>query len=265
MRPLFFGSPQRRLYACEHPAAAAGNAAVLLCPPFGHEMARAHRLLRVLAERLSRSGAAVLRFDPYGAGDSMGHDDELDLAGWQSDLLTAHQHLVAWSGRSHVVWMGLRLGANACCLAASAKPTELRRVVLCDPILDGAAYLEEMRSRLVEALDLDLGTSARSQARELARQRPELYRDEALGIALSGKLRSELTDTDWRERLQAPRVPATLLLTSPEQLPSAHPGDLRVVALAETVDWLSDLPADGTLLPGRLAAQLTKEVLDGCQ
>ena len=47
-------------------------------------MVRAHRLLRVLAERLARNGIAVMRFGPYGAGDSLGNDEQLDLAGWQA-------------------------------------------------------------------------------------------------------------------------------------------------------------------------------------
>ncbi len=33
---------------------------------------------------------------------------------------------------------------------------------------------------------------------------------------------------------------------------------------AESVDWLADLPEDGTLLPGKLAAQLAKEITDAC-
>ncbi|TXH57836.1 MAG: hypothetical protein E6Q93_11530 [Burkholderiaceae bacterium] len=265
MTPLYIGAPGRRLYACLHPAESAGSAAVLLCPPFGFEMVRAHRLLRVLAERLARNGIAVMRFDPYGAGDSLGNDEQLDLAGWQSDVLTAHEHLAAWSGRSRIVWMGLRLGANACMLAASAAPPALRRLVLCEPILDGAAYLDELRRRHVAMLDAELGQMAHIDAAGRAARDPEAFRDEAFGIAISGALRRELIEPDWRALLGPLATQASVVLDE-----AAIPGlkgraeSARLLAAAEPVDWPADIPEDGTLLPGKLAAQLTREITDAC-
>ena len=38
----------------------------------------------------------------------------------------------------------------------------------------------------------------------------------------------------------------------------------RLLAAAEPVDWPADIPEDGTLLPGKLAAQLTREITDAC-
>ncbi|MBS0437019.1 MAG: alpha/beta hydrolase [Proteobacteria bacterium] len=265
MTPLYIGAPGRRLYACLHPAESAGSAAVLLCPPFGFEMVRAHRLLRVLAERLARNGIAVMRFDPYGAGDSLGTDEQLDLTGWQSDVLTAHEHLAAWSGRSRIVWMGLRLGANACMLAASANPPALRRVVLCEPILDGRAYLGELRRRHVALLDAELGRASKSTAADLAQSDPQAFCDEAFGIAISGGLRREVVESDWQAMLGQIPAEATLVLDEGRIAELKRSAErARFVPAAESVDWLADLPEDGTLLPGKLAAQLTKEITDAC-
>lgn len=228
-------------------------------------MVRAHRLLRVLAERLARNGIDVLRFDPYGAGDSLGSDEQLDLAGWRSDVLTAHEHLAAWSGRSRIVWMGLRLGANACMLAASSAPQTLRQVVLCEPILAGSAYLDELRGRHVALLDAELGRVTRNDASDLALRDPEAFRDEAFGIAISDALRREVLESDWSAMLGQLAAQMTVVLDE-AVIPGlkGKAGAARLVAVAEPVDWLSDLPEDGTLLPGRLAAQLMKEITDAC-
>lgn len=228
-------------------------------------MVRAHRMLRVLAERLARNGVDVMRFDPYGAGDSLGTDEQLDLSGWRSDVLTAHEHLAAWSGRNRIVWMGLRLGANACMLAASAAPQALRRVVLCEPLLDGVGYLDELRCRHVDMLDAELGQVAAMDAAGLAARDPDSFRDEAFGIAISAALRRELLESDWSAMLGQLAAPVTVVVDE-----AAIPGlkrraeSHRLVAAAEPVDWLADLPEDGTLLPGKLAAQLTKELTDAC-
>jgi len=65
MTPFHFGDSSRKLFGVYHRAgtASAQAPAVLLCNPFGEEAIRAHRIYRILAERLARHGAHVLRFD----------------------------------------------------------------------------------------------------------------------------------------------------------------------------------------------------------
>ena len=91
IQPFYFGAPERRLFGIFHPTAAASSAlpGVLLCPAFGQEAVRAHRMMKVLAERLVRAGHPVLRFDFYGTGDSMGEDIDADLDGWAGDIHVA--------------------------------------------------------------------------------------------------------------------------------------------------------------------------------
>lgn len=266
MTPAYIGPPHRRLFTFSHPPQSSGHAAVLLCPPFGHEMVRAHRLLRVLAERLSRSGVHVLRFDPYGAGDSMGDDAELDLQGWCGDVHAAHEHLAEQSRSRHIVWMGLRLGATVCAMAATAAAPQ--RLVLCDPIADGRRYLDELRSRHVLTLDSALGVPPSPRAAQVAQHDPLALRDEALGTRLSESLRRGLAALDGAALIAGLPVDA-VVIEDPADAAGVRRGAqpaprVRFETAAESVDWLSDLTEDGTLLPGKLAAQLMKEVSHAC-
>src|SRR5690349_2644367 len=97
--PLYFEADSRRLFGMFHPrpATAAPRRGVLLCNAFGREAIRAHRVFRVLAERLSRAGCDVLRFDYYATGDSAGDDGEVDFSAWPRDILAAHSELLARS------------------------------------------------------------------------------------------------------------------------------------------------------------------------
>ena len=55
---------EHALFGFFHPAVGVSRATgVVLCPPVGADLVRAHRALRHLAERLARAGFDVLRFD----------------------------------------------------------------------------------------------------------------------------------------------------------------------------------------------------------
>jgi pimeloyl-ACP methyl ester carboxylesterase len=121
--------------------------AVLLCSPFGPEAIRSYRMLRLLADRLSAAGCPVLRFDYHGTGDSPGEDDTASLPGWAGDIGVAHRELAARSGKDNTAWIGLRLGASLCSMAAQTSRTGLGLLVLWDPVISGQSYLETYRSQ----------------------------------------------------------------------------------------------------------------------
>ena len=101
----------RRLAALHHPPTGhRKDRAVLVINPLGQEAVRAHRLLRVLADRLARNGVDVLRVDLHGCGDSSGDDLDGEMQGWQDDVLVAHQWLLEHAGVQAVGWLGIRLG-----------------------------------------------------------------------------------------------------------------------------------------------------------
>jgi pimeloyl-ACP methyl ester carboxylesterase len=191
MIPFHFGPPERRLFGAFHPGLQRTRVGVLLCNPFGQEAIRIHRSFRVLAERLSRAGVDVLRFDPYGTGDSAGADEEGDFDGWCRDVQVAHDELVRRSGATRVTWLGARLGAAVAHRAASNKPANLRGLVLWDPVLDGSTYLELLRVKHVEALEASYGMVDPAWREQLAAD-PTAFENESMGFAISANLRTQL-------------------------------------------------------------------------
>jgi uncharacterized protein len=197
MTPFYFGATERRLFAAFHPGERpdAPRGGVVLVPPFGHEAIRTHRFYRVLADRLARQGHDVLRFDPYGSGDSAGDDAELRLAGWADDVVSAHQELGARSGAAPTLWVGARLGATAALIARArlagdgmARPGPA--LALWDPVVEGGAYLDELRRRHVEALEASFSLADPQWRQRLAD--PESYAGEAIGFAIAPEFRREI-------------------------------------------------------------------------
>ncbi len=141
---LLFGQSASPLHGVYHaPMGVARDRAVLVCPPFLHENVRAHRVLRQLAQRLARAGHPVLRFDPHGEGDSSGDDGAGDVERWVDDVRTAAEELLDNSGARRLAIVGVRLGASVAALAA-ARGLSVDRLVLWDPVLDGARHLRAL-------------------------------------------------------------------------------------------------------------------------
>lgn len=190
MVPLRFETRSGQdLFAVHHEPASPGNGiAVLVLAPFGQEAIRAHRLLRVLADRLVRHGCHVLRFDYRGSGDSDGDDLEADLGRWREDALAAHRELARRSGCPDIRWLGLRVGFAVGYQAVTAWPAGDRppptRLVGWDPVLDGPAYLDELAAGHAAALRRAYSLPTVAEA-ELARLADEPEPTEALGFALS--------------------------------------------------------------------------------
>lgn len=259
MTPIQFGEPAgAQLFGLFHPSGEPSGKAVLLCPPFGLEAIRTHRLYRVLAERLVRAGHAVLRFDYRGTGDSAGDDTDGTLTGWCEDLLAAHAELVRRSAATQVTWIGLRLGASLAVMAAAKVQAGLRRVVACEPIVDGAEYLAKLRERHVAEIESVLSLRPRPSPIEVALADPESFKQEALGFALSPQLRAEL----GRLRLDrdTPSAPVESIWIDETGAPAGPRTRSLSWKLEETRDWLADTADNGTLIPARLMMQIMKAV-----
>ena len=117
--------------------------AVLICAPVGQEFVRSHFVLNNLSRLLSAQGVPVLRFDYYGCGDSFGDHEETSFARWREDVIAAYDELKKRTHAAKVVGIGMRLGATLLCNAIDQ--IDLSQVILCDPVIDGAKYLEEMQ------------------------------------------------------------------------------------------------------------------------
>lgn len=136
MKPLYFGTSQRRLFAVYEPARDRGGPArtAVLCNPLGDEQVYAHRTLRQLSQRLSRAGFHVLRFDYCGTGDASGEAEKIDVPGWCADIETAIHEAMDITGTDRVTLAGLRLGANLAARVAATSPA-IDKLVLWEPLL----------------------------------------------------------------------------------------------------------------------------------
>jgi alpha-beta hydrolase superfamily lysophospholipase len=246
-----FGLPGHERFGAYHPPAAglARSEAVLLCNPFGQEAIRAHRLLRILAERLARQGLAVLRFDYFATGDSDGDDAQGTLTDWIDDVIAADRELARRSGAASVSWVGLRLGATLAALASSRASTAPRGLVLWAPVTDGPSYLRELAS--AHATETKSLHGDPDPARAVAED-PE----QALGYPLPPALRAQLRAiapgdiascraarvTLVEEGEFAPGIPITQAFASRGQ-----PAD--VVRIETRTNWPSDEAMNTSIVP----------------
>jgi uncharacterized protein len=245
--PLRFGSPQRELFGMLHrPERGATGTGVLVCNPFGQEAVRSHRLFRVMAERLARSGRSVMRFDYFGTGDSAGDEDDADLDAWQHDILRAHAELVERSGCTRVIWVGARLGGTLALRASSlAGVDEPSAMVTWDPILDGRAYLDTLARDHEAALRVSYSI--------LPAGLPLRPVDEAMGFGLHERLRTQIAAITPALLAQA-RTPALVCIARGTELQAIPaPEGMRREVFEHAFEWTSEeaiytaplVPADG--------------------
>lgn len=265
MIPFHFGPPDRILLGLFHPAAdgAPADRAVLLCNPFGQEAVRGHRLYRVLAERLANAGVPVMRFDYYGTGDSLGEDDAGDLDGWVSDTRVALQELVRRSAARRVVCVGARLGAVVAARAAVGWST-INKLVLWDPVVDGATYLELLRASHVRTLELAYSLPDPGWRNALAHD-PQAFTDEAMGFAMSATLRRQVGKIGAHSFPLPPGMAVDVLARASDAVQAwfnafeAQPAR-RFRPLEHSFDWTADESRNTPLVPAQALALLTSSI-----
>lgn len=266
MTPLLFGPASRQLFGLFHAPERPGDVAVLVCLPYGQEAVRAHRLFRVLSDRLARAGIAVLRFDYHGCGDSAGEDTDGDLEGWRRDVCTAHEELRRRTGSRRIMWLGARLGATLAVLAARSGRCDPSRLILWDPIVDGARYLEALRAGHVDALERSFCVPDPAWRRRLAKD-PDAYTDEAFGFGISALLRQQLR-TLSPQGLALTTLHDTAMLADADDH-AAHQWaraevqrhmPLRAHVFQHPLVWTSDPHPNNAMVPAEALQRLQAEV-----
>jgi pimeloyl-ACP methyl ester carboxylesterase len=267
MQAFFFGEDQRRLLGLFHAASRQPSVierpAVLICGPHGQEAVRGHRLLRVLADRLSRAGHDVLRFDPYGSGDSAGDDHELHLKSWRQDVLSAAQQLQRLSRARAQLWIGFRLGAAVACQAAASDATvRPRKLLLVEPVGDGPQYLAHLALATVQTLEASMSIKS-SHWRQSLSDDPHRWQIEAAGFALGPSLHQELTLLREQDLVVAAGVSTDVIVPTESQREQVlswpwrcGPDGLAVMAAAYDFDWTSEEALNSAWVPHGLVAQL---------
>lgn len=158
MNPFFFGPSERPLFGVfsQTRNGSISPDAVLLCYPILGEYLRAHRAFRQLNNLLVRAGSSVLRFDYSCTGDSWGRGEDARLDTWVEDVEWGIDELRDMSGAKRVCIVGLRFGGTIAALASRGRE-DVHRLVLWDPIVSGARFVEETLSGQVPPSGKPLG------------------------------------------------------------------------------------------------------------
>jgi len=261
MSPFYFGTDARRLFGLFEPAAPGrtSGAAALLFNPYAHEAIHAHRLYRVLAQRLARDGFDTMRFDYFGSGDSAGEDVDAELAGWAADGAAAHEELASRTNATRIVWLGARLGAAVAAQATYRVGRPPERLVLWDPVVDGSAYLGELAALHARALEISYA-GVGDEWRELPPAALECMGFE-LGRALSESLGALAAATFPAPRasrceLICGNAPETLAVAASWQSAGLH---VTTTLLENAFDWTTE-DFESVLVPPETLARLTEAV-----
>jgi hypothetical protein len=250
--PFYFGTGETLYGVLHEPAHERGDEAVLVCAPLGQERVRTHFVFASLGQQLAARGVPMMQLDYTGTWDSLGETTSGTCDRWQGDIAAAYGELVARTGVQKVAAVGARFGATLLCAAREAHGLALTRLVLWDPVLDGAELYEEMsslhRAYLAAMQHLRLGRAPRRYPNA----------EELLGTTYSSEALRELRAL----RIAPGSDVHGCLLTSkavPQRTELARLAiGRRVEALAFDCGWL-DLVQQEDILPD---AGITRGLLD---
>lgn len=241
MQSFFFGSSPQKMYGtiCH---ASSPNLGALICNSWGPEAQASHRLLNVLATRLAAAGVNAMRFDYYGSGDSYGSGLDITLQSLTDSSRSAVEEIRESGQVNGLSVIGYRLGAIPALRIArdSALPA-----VLIDPVLDGRAWLAELRSGIFAAL---------CKAGDI---------HEAGGYCASQKFIDELESTS--AELADMSSQKLNLIFSTRSASDRLPKNLEPVICESEPTWLLTGGAGLAPIPAKLIDTVIKKVLDSVE
>jgi pimeloyl-ACP methyl ester carboxylesterase len=188
---------------------------IVLCPPLAEEHGYARSALHRLAARLGAAGHRTLIYDPSGHGDSEGEFVDLVVDDLLIDLAACASHPAL--GEAATVIIGFRFGAAVSARAIDTARVRPKRLILIDPILDGALYARELLRKNVATQIASFGRTRRS-VEEL---RTVLARGETIdvdGHPITPALYQGLLESDGVAALateSARRVPVDVVMIRP--------------------------------------------------
>jgi hypothetical protein len=201
------------LFRVLHLPAGAARTAVLLLAPGADERRAAHGTLVRLARALSGAGAAVMRFDYFGTGDSAGESSDVTLSGMEADATAAAAELHRLVPDAPLCLAGARLGASLALVLGSALGAG--RVAAVAPVTSGRTWLRQERGR---------SRLRRSMVAAAAKPGPAGGAAEGVedldGLPLSPRLVAELDAFEPAPCADAAALPAALVMqVSPRSSP----------------------------------------------
>ena len=244
MEAFFFGPGNHQVFAVYHPPVQGGSEVLtVICPPLFADYMRTQLALRELAISLAALGQHVLRLDYRGTGDSFGDLSEVGISDWVEDIAMTVREGRELTGSSVVKMLGVRASALLACRFSGASG-DLQRVVLWDPVPNGAGYLHMLRSVQATMVEQNywLGRAERRQAMH-----------EYGGYSISSRMLEEFRLLDSTTYFNVPRSKLHVVCTSTGagfSLP-----EVPVEVTPFRCDW--DTVADGVIMPRPVLERLT--------
>jgi uncharacterized protein len=262
--PFFFGLIGG-LFGCLHKPQTNRNRdlGVILCYPMGHEHVLSHRAYRQLAHRLSLTGFPTLRFDYFGCGDSLGDFIEANIAQWVIDIESVIREIRQRCGLERICLIGCRLGATLS-LLAGVKCGGLEAMVLWDPTVIGADYLQQLKTAHRRMLHSSHVMPRNSETSETA--------NELLGFHISDALHSDLQELTLLNVNKSPANSILLIESNPQEsakqllISLKKTGavvDHQVVPCAMVWDWTEN--PSKVLVPIQILNSIVAWLEKGCQ
>lgn len=139
----FVTTSRGNLLLVTHGSTTDASSCVLIVPPFGDEMNKSRHLLTQAARAIAKTGVLVILPDLFGTGDSDGEFRDATWQQWISDLHSIGQAVVERGMRISGM-IAMRTGALLGLEAAQTAGWPLERIVLWQPVTDGARFLTQI-------------------------------------------------------------------------------------------------------------------------
>lgn len=221
--PFYLETADGPRFCLYHAPASPCHASLLYLHPLAEEMNRSRQMAALQARAFAAAGIAVLLLDLHGCGDSGGEFADASWDDWLRDVAASRAWLEQRSGHAAGLW-GLRLGALLALDAAHRADTAPARLLLWQPVTDGAAHLNQFL-RLRMAADMLQG-GAREDGKAL---RARLQAGETLEVAGYGLTRSLADGIDAAAvGLPAPPCPVHWLELAAQEGRPLSPAAVRI-------------------------------------
>lgn len=235
----------------------------LFLSPFGQEAIRTAPMYRSLADRLARSGCAVLRFDYHGTGDSAGEIGDQSLEDLVGDACYAIELLRSSSGTIRLTLFGVGLGATIATLATTKVPTSVATLLLWEPVIDGPQYLAALvsshRREVARGFDLTW-EEVRSKFNEPEPTAP----GNVVGFDVGEKLAAQIENTTTLPLLELANRGIRTVIASREEAATrtieSH-ALVQWISIETSTDWMTNEALGSALVPTQLIALVDRLAL----
>jgi exosortase A-associated hydrolase 2 len=206
METCYFGTDSRRLYGVVPEAVASAPAALVFCPPFAEEMVTTYARFATWGKQLEAEGIPVVRFHPFGTGESGGSFADFTLTSAVNDACSAAELARQRVSPVQLGYFGLRLGATIAMRAASRQPVDL--LVLWSPVTNLAQYVRELfRGQLAKEMVHQGVTQVRRNTQDMIAQLESGRPVDLMGYEFSPQLYRDLAGAEkWPETPPARHV-----------------------------------------------------------